>query len=65
MKEETMYTSVWIALFVTIAIIAICCTYFNLRHDEEMAKLGYEETTIRGVNGTAWVKCNKDSLVRE
>jgi len=40
------------------------CTYFNLRHQEEMAKLGYEKVTIKGVNGTVWGKVEIDSLRR-
>ena len=62
MKEETMYTSIWIALFTATAITIICCTYFYLRHGEEMAKIGYEQTTIKGLSGSVWAKSELDTL---
>lgn len=58
-NKASLLTILIIVIAIVVTILSV--TYMSTRHTEEMAKLGYQETTIIGRSNTVWTKNKCDS----
>lgn len=53
-SDDFKFFSVLAAVLATVCTLAIGIHWISCRHEENMARLGYEETTVPGMSSRVW-----------
>lgn len=62
MDSNKLTLAVVLTIALSLVTLFVFAMYNGTRHTEEMAKLGYQETTVTGLSGTVWTKVQQDTV---